>query len=107
MDEQDKKTDGAAEVARYKKRERSAEEKKLLSNRINRIIGQMHGIAGMVQDDRYCGDVLIQVAAVNKAIKALANAILDAHLHTCVADEIRGGNMAAADEVVELFRLFQ
>lgn len=92
---------------RYKKQARSAEEKKQLSNRINRIVGQMNGIGRMVEEDRYCDDILIQLSAVDKAIKGLANAILDTHMHTCMIEEIQRGNMAAVDEIVDLFRRFQ
>lgn len=92
---------------RYKKQARSAEEKKQLSNRINRIVGQMNGIGRMVEEDRYCDDILIQLSAVDKAIKGLANAILDTHMHTCMIEEIQRGNTAAVDEIVDLFRRFQ
>ena len=92
---------------RFKKQARSAEEKKMLSNRINRIVGQMTGIGKMVDEDRYCDDILIQLSAIDKAIKSLANVILDTHIHTCMVEEIQNGNTAVVDEIVDLFRRFQ
>ena len=79
----------------------------MLSNRINRIVGQMTGIGKMVDEDRYCDDILIQLSAIDKAIKSLANVILDTHIHTCMVEEIQNGNTAVVDEIVDLFRRFQ
>ena len=97
----------AAAVVNAGAQARSAEEKKMLSNRINRIVGQMTGIGKMVDEDRYCDDILIQLSAIDKAIKSLANVILDTHIHTCMVEEIQNGNTAVVDEIVDLFRRFQ
>ena len=108
--EEVKETQGGALAdceCRYKKQARSGEEKKQLSNRINRIVGQMTGIGKMVDEDRYCDDILIQLSAIDKAIKSLANVILDTHIHTCMVEEIQNGNTAVVDEIVDLFRRFQ
>ena len=86
---------------------RNAEEKKLIVNRLNRIIGQVNGIKKMVEEDRYCDEVLIQLSAVDKAIKSLANMVLDSHMHTCMIKRINEGDIAAVDEVVDLFKRFQ
>ena len=59
---------------------RSEEEKKKLISRLNRLIGQMNGVKKMIQDDRYCDDVLIQLSAIDKAIKSLANLLLENHM---------------------------
>ncbi len=58
--------------------------KKTINTRLNRIDGQLHGIKKMVAEDRYCDDVLIQLSAVNKSIKSLANYILENHIYYCV-----------------------
>ena len=86
---------------------RSYEEKKVLINRLNRIDGQMHGIKKMIEEDRYCDDILIQLQAVNKGIKSLANVLLENHMYRCIAEEFEKGNTEVIDEVVQLFRRFQ
>ena len=86
---------------------RTEEEKTAIVNRLKRITGQMNGIVRMVEEDRYCDEVLIQLSAVDKAIKALANMLLDAHMHTCLVEHIKAGEIDAVDEVVDLFKRFQ
>ena len=90
-----------------KKKVRSVEEKKLLINRMNRLIGQMNGVKKMIEENRYCDDILIQLSAVNKAIKAVANNLLDNHMHTCLIENIQSGKMEIIDEIVDLFKRFQ
>jgi len=63
-----------------KKTKRSPDEKKLIQNRLNRISGQINGINKMIENDAYCNDVLIQLSAVEKAVKSLTSHILDNHL---------------------------
>ena len=58
----------------------------------------------MIEDDRYCGDVLIQIAAVSKSLQSLGNKILEKHLKTCVADEIKAGNIDIIDDVMLLIK---
>ena len=86
---------------------RSEGDKKALSIRINKIIGQMNGIKKMVDDDRYCDDILIQLAAIDKSVKSLANVILDNHMHSCLIENIKDGNYDVVDEIVDLFKRFQ
>lgn len=88
-------------------KKRSIEEKTKLNNRINRIIGQMNGIKQMIEDDRYCDDILIQLSAIDKSIKSLANVILDTHMKTCVVDNIKNNNLEVLDEIIDLFKRFQ
>jgi DNA-binding FrmR family transcriptional regulator len=90
-----------------KTKNRSEEEKKALSTRINKIIGQMNGIKKMIDDDRYCDDILIQLAAIDKSVKSLANVILDVHMHSCLIENIKDGNYEVIDEIVDLFKRFQ
>ena len=61
----------------------SATKNQLLA-RLRRIEGQVRGIQGMVADDRYCIDVLTQVAAIQAALDKVALGLLDGHAHTCV-----------------------
>jgi CsoR family transcriptional regulator, copper-sensing transcriptional repressor len=57
-----------------------------LLNRLRRIEGQVRGIQGMVNDDRYCIDVLTQIAAIQAALDKVALGLLDGHAHHCVMD---------------------
>ena len=86
---------------------RSEGEKKIINNRLNRIEGQVRGVKKMIEEDRYCDDVLIQLSALNKSIKSLANHILENHMYTCVLNDLEKGNYEIIDEVVNLFRRFQ
>ena len=89
---------------RYKRTPRSQEAKKKLLNRLNRMIGQLGGIRKMVEEDRYCGDILMQVAAVQSALQALGYMMLQDHMETCVVEEIQNGNTAIVDEAIELVK---
>lgn len=83
-----------------RKKERSPEEYKKLIHRLNRIEGQIRGIKGMVENNAYCPDILIQSAAVNAAINAFNKELLANHIRTCVTDDIRNGKDEAIDELV-------
>ena len=87
-------------------KKRTEEEKKKLESRINRISGQLNGIKKMIDEDRYCDDILIQLSAIDKSIKSLANTILDDHIQSCVIDNVQKGNTEVLDEIVDLFRRF-
>ncbi len=86
---------------------RSDAEKKTINNRLNRIEGQVKGVKKMIEEDRYCDDVLIQLSAIDKSVKSLANHILENHMYNCVLNDIEKGNIEIIDEVVSLFRRFQ
>lgn len=86
---------------------RSESEKKIINNRLNRIEGQVRGVKKMIEEDRYCDDVLIQLSAIDKSVKSLANHILENHMQTCVVKDLENGNYEIIDEVVNLFRRFQ
>ena len=88
------------------KKVRSEEDKKKLTARLNRIIGQLQGIKKMVDEDKYCGDILIQLAASDKAIRSLSSLILEDHMHTCLVKSINEGETDKIDEVIELFKRF-
>ncbi|MDO5627959.1 MAG: metal-sensitive transcriptional regulator [Mobilicoccus sp.] len=59
--------------------------------RLKRIEGQVRGIAKMVEDDRYCIDILTQVSAATSALQSVALGLLDEHMHHCVVDAAREG----------------
>ena len=67
-------------------------DKEALAKRLHRIEGQVRGIERMVEDDRYCIDILTQVAAVNTALESLAFKILDDHVNLCVTDAHASGD---------------
>ncbi len=83
---------------------RGERELKSLKNRLNRMTGQLNGIGKMLDENRYCGDVLTQIAAVESALQSFAYLILQEHMETCVVEEIRKGNLAVVDEAVELMK---
>ena len=89
-----------------KKTIRSDDEKKKIINRLNRIKGQINGIEKMVNNNIYCNDILIQVVAVEKSMKSLANSILHNHLYRCVAEDLEKGNIEVIDELISLFKRF-
>ena len=78
----------------------SEEEKKKLINRLKRIEGQIRGIIGMMENDAYCNDILIQSAAVNAAVNSFNKELLATHIRTCVARDIREGKDETIDELV-------
>ena len=78
-----------------------AKEKDALVKRLHRIEGQVRGIERMVEDDRYCIDVLTQISAVNTALESLALKILDEHVRHCVAGALSSGDEEDAHEKTE------
>ncbi len=85
-----------------KTKARSAEEQKLLVNRLSRIEGQIRGIRGMVERDAYCTDIITQVAAVNAALASFNRELLGVHMKTCVTDDIKSGGQEKTDELLDL-----
>ena len=83
---------------------RQADEKKALVTRLHRIIGQLEGIERMIEEDRYCEDILNQTAAVQKALQSVGYLLLDTHLKTCVREKIQAGDEEIFDEVSSLIR---
>jgi DNA-binding FrmR family transcriptional regulator len=82
-------------------------DKSALLKRLNRVEGQVRGIAKMIEEDRYCVDVLTQVAAVRSALDAMALQMLRGHAHGCVQDAIRSGRGdSAIDELMLVVQKF-
>jgi DNA-binding FrmR family transcriptional regulator len=75
--------------------------KEALIKRLHRIEGQVRGIERMVEDDRYCIDILTQISAVNTALESLAFEILDDHVNHCVSGAITSGNQKEATAKTE------
>jgi CsoR family transcriptional regulator, copper-sensing transcriptional repressor len=76
-------------------------DKDALVKRLHRIEGQVRGVERMVEEDRYCIDILTQIAAVNTALEALAFKILDEHVRHCVAGALKSGDEPDAREKTE------
>ncbi len=86
-----------SECCRHKHREDS--EYKDLMNRLNRIEGQVRGIKAMVEEERYCVDIMTQVMAVTSALNAFNKKLLADHIQTCVVDDIRAGKEGVVEEL--------
>ena len=75
---------------------RDEKEIKQLTNRLHRMVGQLNGIENMLKENRYCGDILVQVAAVESALQE--------HLNTCVVEDVQNGNTEIMSEVMDLVK---
>ncbi len=75
--------------------------------RLARIEGQVRGVARMVDDDRYCIDVLTQISAINRALQEVALGLLDDHVRHCLLDAARSGPLAADAKLRELGDTFR
>ncbi len=84
--------------------------KEALIKRLHRIEGQVRGVERMVEDERYCIDILTQISAINTALESLGLELLDGHVTHCVTDAIRSGNQkeatAKTDELLQAVRHF-
>ena len=83
-----------------------APNKELLLRRLRRIEGQVGGISRMIEDDRYCVDVLQQIASMQSAADAVAMILLENHVKGCVVDGLRTGNQERVDEMVGVIRRY-
>ncbi len=83
-----------------KRKVREDKEYKDLMNRLKRIEGQVRGVEGMLEENAYCTDILIQVSAISSALNSFNKALLANHMKTCVVDDIRNGNDEVVDELV-------
>ena len=90
----------------WKKTHRTENEKKLLNNRLNRIEGQIKGVKKMISEDAYCNDILVQLSAIENSVKSLSNLMLEKHLYTCIARDLKNGKIDTIDEIVSLFKRF-
>ncbi len=88
-----------------------AEMKKKIDPRLARIEGQVKGIRNMVQSDRYCVDILLQLSAVVSALKKVEDLVMENHLNTCVSDALRQGDeekrAAKVKEVMDVMASFR
>ncbi len=87
-----------------KRKHRDEKEFRDLMNRLNRIEGQIRGIRGMVEDERYCVDILNQVSAVQSALNGFNKVLLSNHIRSCVVADVKEGNEHAVDELCETIK---
>ena len=82
------------------------EKREAVLQRLRRIEGQVRGLQRMVEEDRYCGDILDQISSVQKALRSTGKIVTRNHLETCVTDALRSGDAEAAertyDEIMDL-----
>lgn len=83
-----------------KTKERTSDEKKALMNRLSRIEGQVRGIKNMLENDAYCTDIIVQVAAINAALNSFNKELLANHIKTCVTDDIKAGKTETVDDLL-------
>ena len=85
-----------------KKDPRSEELVKNIQTRLKRISGQINGVSKMIDENRYCGDVLIQIAAIENALKEVGYIVLKDHMFSCVASDIKNNDFSSLEEAIEI-----
>ena len=108
MSEDSSASQGAQKVCccHHKATPRSQQMQDDLQKRLNRVIGQLNGVKTMIDDNRYCGDVLMQLSAAESAVHSISAILLQNHLETCVVEQIEQGNMQIIDEAMQLIKKF-
>jgi CsoR family transcriptional regulator, copper-sensing transcriptional repressor len=105
MEEQHGCCDSTA--AEEKHTTRSLKEKEELLNRLKRIEGQVRGIQNMIHDERYCIDIIVQLSAINAAVKKVGFNLLETHTHHCVTDAINSNQgTEAVSELMKVIHQF-
>ncbi len=87
-----------------KTKKRDEKEYKALLKRLCIIEGQVRGVKKMLEEDRYCVDIITQASAVAAAINSFNKTIMADHIKTCVVDEIKNGNEEVIDELLATFK---
>jgi DNA-binding FrmR family transcriptional regulator len=90
------------DCCKQKKTPRDEELINNLEKRINRISGQLNGVTKMIKENRYCHDVLIQIAAIESALKEVGFILLKDHMTSCVVDDIKNNDLSSLEEAIEL-----
>src|SRR5690625_7827807 len=81
----------------------SPEKKEEVLNRLRRIAGHVRGIQRMIEDDRYCGDILSQFASVQQALRGASGMVARTALETCVTDSLLSGSPEAAESTYDAY----
>lgn len=86
---------------------RTEDEKKAIVNRLKRIEGQVRGIQKMIEEDRYCVDILVQISAIQAALKKVGLSISEHHMKHCVTHALETGEgEKAIDELIDVLKHF-
>lgn len=85
-----------------KKQPRDTELVKNLKTRLNRVSGQINGVSKMIEENRYCVDVLTQISAIESALREIGFIVLEDHLKTCVASDIKVDDYSSLEEAVAI-----
>lgn len=86
---------------------RTNDEKKALINRLKRVEGQVRGIQNMIEDDRYCVDILVQISAIHQALQKVGFSLMERHTKHCVSGAIKSGDgEKAIDELMDVIKQF-
>ena len=79
---------------------------KSLINRLKRIEGQIRGLQKMVEEEKYCIDVITQTSAIRNALKGVEDVLLESHLSSCVVSQIKSGKQKkAVEEILKVYKL--
>ena len=89
-----------------KKKMRTDEEKRALINRLSRIEGQVRGIKQMLEEDKYCIDILTQTSATSSALNSFAKEILESHIRSCVSEGVKNGDDEKIEELIYAIERF-
>lgn len=82
------------------------ENKPQLKNRLKRIEGQIRGLQKMIEEDKYCIDIITQTSAIRSALKSVEDVLLETHLSSCVVRQIKTGEQKkAVDEILKVYKL--
>lgn len=81
-------------------------DKTSVSHRLKIIAGQINGLAKMIDEDKYCIDIITQSSAIQRALQQLDKAVLENHIHHCVVDQMKSGEEdKAVEELVKIFSI--
>jgi DNA-binding FrmR family transcriptional regulator len=84
-----------------------AETKQQALGRLRRIVGQIQGVQRMVEEEKYCVDILLQISAVQGALEQVSKILMTRHIETCVQDTLRAGSeRERSQKIEELVRVF-
>ncbi len=92
------------EHCHVRKAHHSEEQKRQMTARMNRIEGQIRGITKMIENDIYCDDILHQFMSVESAIIGVKTQLLEAHMKSCVVEQIQEGDLGVIDELLKTIK---
>ncbi len=95
------------ECCKKKSSPRKEENVKAIQNRLNRVMGQIGGVKKMVDEGRYCIDIMMQISACEKALVAISDILLKEHLETCVVEEILNNRTEILDETLDIIKIMR